>query len=384
MKQNTYTKNHTVSPHSSDLTTQILTLQQTGGNQMVTQMIKASTQKQKPVIQRATDDEGKEIHIPWDLLEENPQLLKDLTAKVKTGEYILSESEMERLDDLLDEDYVPGFTPDQEELIDSMKPGLEEKVRERKRKFPGRKVQGDMLEQNASVFLNDTGVSELNTNNFLMNCPGIDHIQDSPTFPFVQDKMHLAESSANYKTYRTHYAKRKTMAKKLIGTMSGETKDSEAIKKMYKTVIENPDWSNSKDFLQSILDKVDEHKKAYQKMLDGETEIEVGNLIDDEDLVKEIASKIGFSVPSDIYEQLYSIYSAGQKDNKKETISPEEMSSFIRLDMSTLEFMEVFKEFDEYASPYNEKKPKEEEEEFKLSVEEDEEDPQPTKKKQKK
>lgn len=112
MKQNTYTKNHTVSPHSSDLTTQILTLQQTGGNQMVTQMIKASTQKQKPVIQRATDDEGKEIHISWDLLEENPQLLKDLTAKVKTGEYILSESEKERLDDLLDEDYVPGFTPD--------------------------------------------------------------------------------------------------------------------------------------------------------------------------------------------------------------------------------------------------------------------------------
>lgn len=65
---------------------------------MVTQMIKASTQKQKPVIQRATDDEGKEIHIPLDL--ENPQLLKDLTAKVKTGEDILSESEKERLDDL--------------------------------------------------------------------------------------------------------------------------------------------------------------------------------------------------------------------------------------------------------------------------------------------
>lgn len=277
----------------------------------------------------------------------NPHEWDEDYLKLRRGEELDDESDM-------DEDYDPAtLSPDQDELFDTMEPGLIKKFAEREnRKMPGKGVQGTMLEEFVTLQSSMMSINNLDANHFAMNIPGIDHVVDNPHQPFVQDKLHLSASTANPKTYLDHYINRLNMAKKLLEALEKGGATSKKIMSMFASALSHAAWIN-KTLISELINTVNTHRKDYERALNDDS-TSLPSLSEDEDLVGKIGNAIAFSVPSDIWESLYQLFQAG-------TIPSEQMNAYIRMDMSTSDFIQVFELFNAYANPVNETtKPKDE------------------------
>ncbi len=352
----------------------LLQLQQTMGNRAVARSLNALVRRSDPVIQRVLDETGEALPIDWDTL--SPLMAMNVMNQITNGGWIAEEGDLARLNAIIeggpstetkmeieegsdeeDEDFVPGLNPDQEELFASIEPGFVEKMNARKgRKLPGKMVQGGMLEHYVSTFSGDMGIEEMDANRFSMNIPGIDHMVDSSTHPFIQDKMHLSEHTARTETYRAHYANRHRMAENLLKSMATAGKKGADIRSMFESALTVDTWLH-KSVIQRISDAVKAHMRAYEEALDSEVAVELPNILDDEELVALVGNCIAFAVPADIWEALYQGYENGE-------IPGEEMGAYQRLDLDTGEFMQVFAMLNHVAAPYNERKPKEGDEDY--------------------
>ncbi|ELR73695.1 hypothetical protein C900_02099 [Fulvivirga imtechensis AK7] len=247
--------------------------------------------------------------------------------------------------------------PNQQELFDYMNETLSNKVNQRDgKKLPGRTVQGDMLEWTTSTFTNDIDINEVNANEYAMNMAGIDHLQDNHKFSFIQDKLHLSPHTANTDTYRKHYENRHKMSAKLLAEIDKNGLKAQKIMSMFQDAISNNAWLH-KDYLQKLVNIVDNHREEYKKALNSFTTNTLPSLVDDDNLIRELGDRIAFTVPSDIWEALYQLYEKG-------VVPKEEMYSYIRLDMSTSDFIKVFDLLSDYANPYNEQRTKDEDEDW--------------------
>lgn len=236
------------------------------------------------------------------------------------------------------------LNPDQQELYDKFYPMYKARMEEKERKYPGRLAQGSMLEFNFSNFSNDMGINEVDGNAASKNMPGIDHFVDRPSHLFVQDKLHLSEHTANTKTYRKHYENRATMAKKFLGSMAKDGKTGDKMRSTMESIANDPKWEN-KDSVNSIYDGVKKHRQEYRKALKSQKANTLPNIRDEKKLVDRVKNNIAFSVPSDIWEQLH----------EDKSIPPEEMRSYLRLDLSTEDFKQVFDRMNDVITPWNEK-----------------------------
>ncbi|TCP52626.1 hypothetical protein EV586_109109 [Tumebacillus sp. BK434] len=262
--------------------------------------------------------------------------------------------ELQALHDSLQDDTGSEFdptdmlNPDQQELLDQMRPVFEARVAERKgKKLPGKMVQGDLLEHYTSTQSHDMEIEEVNANEYHKNIPAIDHLRDHSTHLFVQDKLHLSAHTAKIETYRAHYAKRGTMGANLVKAMAADGKRGDHIRALFSDAINTDSWVH-KDTLQTIYNKVSKYRK----------DDEISEIKDDDDLIELAASNIAFSVPSDIWEALYQEYLNGN-------VPENEMRSYIRLDMNTDEFIQVMALLQDVAAPWDERNPKEDDEEYK-------------------
>lgn len=326
----------------------------------------------QPVTQLFFNPNTKEhITIPWDKLEEF-DLLK-IYNLTQSGEWKFENDEeakfikvmkMNSLDfesDIYDDEDADfdgnQLNPDQQELYEGMKIGLEQKVKERKgKKMPGRSVQGSMLEEVTSNHIQNLDMGEINANKYAMNIAGIDHLQDHPKFSFIQDKLHLSKETAHTETYRAHYKNRFEMAKKLLVDIDKKGKKSEQIMLMFEDAISQDAWMH-KDIYQLLVNKVKEHWAEYEEALNSKSSTSLPSLVEDEQLIEDIGNHIAFSVPKDIWELLYNQYENG-------FITEDEMQAYIRLDLDTSEFIQVFEMLSDYTSPYNEHKVKDEDEDW--------------------
>jgi hypothetical protein len=230
-------------------------------------------------------------------------------------------------------------------------------------RLPGKSVQGDALEFSTSSFLGMRDISQVNSNEYFMNSPGIDHLQDDPRFLFVQDKLHLSPHTATIQSYRDHYKNRWGMAQKLVKAL-GETttKRGSDLFRMLGDALAKDTWVN-KHVLQTIVTRIHQHIQdvnEFEAALErDEDPDEVSPLTEDDALIATIANALAFSVPRDMWELLYQAFAAGQ-------IPQQEMHAYIRLDLSTGEFTQVLKLFDTYVAPANEKKRKSEDSDYEL------------------
>lgn len=256
-----------------------------------------------------------------------------------------------------DEDYEMETNPIVQEIYDSMEPTFKASVDGRDgRKLPGKKVQGDFLEHYVTTHTRDTDLGERDANQFAMNIPGIDHMVDSGTHPFVQDKMHLSVHTAKIETYRAHYANRYKMAQNLLKGMAEEGKRGTNIRAMFESVTADDAWIH-KDAVQSVLNAVNKHREEYAKALESSKANSLPDITDDDALIRQVGDYIAFAVPSDIWEQMYIAKENG-------TVSDAELAAFIRLDAATSEFLQLYGMLNHVAAPWNEKKPKAEDDEY--------------------
>jgi hypothetical protein len=139
-------------------------------------------------------------------------------------------------------------------------------MEEKKKKFPGKSAQGNMLEHNVSSFSNDMNIQEVDGNAAAKNIPGIDHFVDTPSHLFVQDKLHLSEHTAKPETYRKRYQNRSKMAKNFLESMAKDGTKGEKMRKTMKSITDNPNWSNKESSV-TIHDGV-EKQSDFKKILD--------------------------------------------------------------------------------------------------------------------
>jgi len=330
-----------------------------------------SNNSDQPIQRFKHKETGKSMPINWDNAEEID--LMNLYNMVDSGEYEFEGNEeqqfMQKMQELgmsfdkKDDDMFSEFDgnqldPNQQELFDHMDTTLSDKMQERKgKKLPGRSVQGDMLEWTTSTFTQDIDVNEIDANQYAMNIAGIDHLQDNSKFSFIQDKLHLSKHTANTDTYRKHYENRYKMSAKLLAEINKNGKKSQQIMQMFQDAISNNAWLH-KDIFQKLVTTVNNHWKAYNKALNNPSSNTLPSLVDDETLIEQLGDSIAFTVPSDIWEALYELF-------ENDTISKQEMNAYIRLDMSTSDFVKVFDLLSDYANPYNEKNVKEDDEDYK-------------------
>ncbi|MCR2805625.1 hypothetical protein [Paenibacillus soyae] len=257
-----------------------------------------------------------------------------------------------------DEEFKPGVNPIVQELYSAMEPKFKQSVEDRGgKKLPGKKVQGDFLEQYVTSHSRDMDTRERDANQFAMNIPGIDHMMDSSSHPFVQDKMHLSAHTAKIETYRAHYAKRFDMAKKLLKSMAEEGKRGTSIRGMFESVVSDDAWIH-KNAVEPILSEVNKHRELYKKALTDDTADSLPDILDNDGLIQQVGNCIAFAVPSDIWEQLYAASERGE-------VLPAELRSYIRLDLDTGEFRQLYDMLSHVAAPWNERKPKQEDDEYK-------------------
>jgi hypothetical protein len=256
-----------------------------------------------------------------------------------------------------DEDYEMETNPIVKDIYDTMEPTFKASVDGRDgRKLPGKKVQGDFLEHYFTTHARDTDQGERDANQFAMNIPGIDHMVDNGKHPFVQDKMHLSVHTAKIETYRAHYANRYKMAQNLLKGMAEEGKRGTNIRAMFESVVSDDAWIH-KDAVQSILNAVNKHREEYSKALESSKANSLPDITDDDALIRQVGDYISFAVPSDIWEQMYLAKESG-------IVSDAELSAYIRLDVATSEFQQLYGMLSHVAAPWNEKKPKEEDDEY--------------------
>ena len=364
---------------------QVLHLQRTVGNAAVGRLLRGGQHPGAGSVQRVRWTKGEEIAIDWGKLL--PEEAAYLLRVIGTGEMTASGMEMLRLRQLAstatptptgggiwseltkedwesdDESYDGNqMSEEQMELVESLLPGIKAQVEKREARLPGKQVMGNMLEQHVSTFSGDMGFLEVNANQFAMNIPGIDHIQDHPRFPFLQDKMHLSSHTAKPETYREHYRKRGTMAVKLLERMATGTATS--VDNMFQSVLKNVSWQN-KEVIQELVKGVARFRKSYEEALDSETSNSLPRIEDEEDLVKLVSNAIAFPVPADIWEALYQ--ASEHVEPGPNRISASEMSAYRRLDMTTQDFQQVFGQFSEFATKPGEK--------TRINPEEDDYDP---------
>lgn len=257
-----------------------------------------------------------------------------------------------------DEDYEMETNPIVQEIYDSMEPMFKASVDGRDgRKLPGKKVQGDFLEHYVTTHTRDTDRGERDANLFAMNIPGIDHMVDSGTHPFVQDKMHLSVHTAKIETYRAHYANRYKMAQNLLKGMAEEGKRGTNIRAMFESVVADNAWIH-KDAVQSVLNTVNQHREELRKAIESSKANSLPDITEDDALIRQVGDCIAFAVPSDIWEKMYTAKENG-------IVSDAELAAYIRLDVATSEFQQLYGMLSHVAAPWNEKKPKEEDDEFK-------------------
>lgn len=338
----------------------ILQMQKLLGNRRTGQMLRHQMMQAKlPVAQRMKiKQSGEEVSV-------DDSRVYELTAAkwleaIENGLVEASAEEIQVLQEMhaslqddTDSEFDPTdmLNPDQQELLDQMRPQFEARVAERKgKKLPGKMVQGDLLEHYTSTQSRDMDVEEMDANSYHKNIPGIDHLRDQSTHLFVQDKMHLSTHTAKIETYRGHYKRRGKMGANLVKAMAADGKRGTNIRSLFEDAINSGSWVH-KGALQTIYNKVMEYRKND----------EISEIKDDDELIELAASNIAFSVPSDIWEALYQGYLNGN-------VPEEEMRSYIRLDMNTAEFIQVMALLEDVAAPWNERNPNEDEEEYKEEV----------------
>ncbi len=253
-------------------------------------------------------------------------------------------------------DFKPGVNPIVQELYDTVEPKFKQVVENKGRKVAGKKAQGDFLEQYVTTHARDMDTAERDANQFYMNIPGIDHMLDNSSHPFVQDKMHLSAHTAKIETYRAHYTNRFKMAKNLLTAMVEEGKRGTSIRSMFESVVSDNTWLH-KNVVQSVLSAVNRYRSAYQKALNDDKATSLPDIGEDDGLIQQVGNQIAFAVPSDIWEQLHQASERGIIDRT-------EMRAYIRLDLDTADFRQLFDLLSHVASPWNERKPKEEDDEY--------------------
>ncbi|ARU60750.1 hypothetical protein CBW65_06345 [Tumebacillus avium] len=335
----------------------ILQMQKLLGNRRTGQMLRHQMlQAKMPVAQRMKiKQSGEEVSV-------DDSRVYELTAAAwldAIGKGLVEATQeeiktLQKMQGMLEDDTGSDFdptdmlNPDQQELLDQMRPQFEARVAERDgKKLPGKMVQGDLLEHYTSTQSRDMEVEEMDANSYHKNIPGIDHLRDQSTHLFVQDKMHLSVHTAKIETYRGHYKRRGKMGANLVKAMAQDGKRGTNIRSLFEDAINSGSWVH-KGALQTIYNKVMEYRKND----------EISEIKDDDELIELAANNIAFSVPSDIWEALYQQYLNGN-------VPQEEMRSYIRLDMNTAEFIQVMALLEDIAAPWNERNQKEEDDEYK-------------------
>jgi hypothetical protein len=240
-------------------------------------------------------------------------------------------------------DFEKEFSPEQQEIYDKFHPMYEARMEEKGKRFPGKSAQGNMLEHNFSAFSSNMGFKEIDGNAAAKNIPGIDHFVDMPSYLFVQDKLHLSAHTAKPETYRKHYKNRPKMAKNFLKSMASDGKRGESLRTTMKSIVDNPDWTH-KESAASIHGGVEKHRKEYKEAVDDDEAQTLPSIEDNKELVDQITSNIAFSIPSDMWEKL----------KADETISKEEMSAYLRLDLSTSDFKKILDRMQDVVAPWNE------------------------------
>lgn len=306
--------------------------------------------------------DGTPYPVNWATL--TPAQAHELWLEIGSGNLTPEGNEMQRLEAILeqedadDSDYEDGMREDLREAVDRLTPHFTQVLQDRNgKKLPGRKVQGDLLEEFYSLGpIGSENSNEVNANEFLMNMGGIDHVRDHPTHPFVQDKMHLSESTAKPETYRDHYRNRFKMSEKFLRGYVSSGEKRRKTGEMMKRVSEDDTWEN-KSLIREITSAADEHRKSVEEALEDDNATEIPDIGNNEELIEKVGNAIGFSVPSDIWEQLHEM-------RESEEVEEEEMKAYIRLDPTTQEFRSAFDELNPFANPMSEKKAKKDDEEY--------------------
>lgn len=108
----------------------------------------------------------------------------------------------------------------------------------------------------------------------------------------------------------------------------------------------------------SYTENVTEWCRIYRKAIESSKANSLPDITEDDVLIKQVGECIAFAVPSDIWEKMYTAKENG-------IVSDAELAAYIRLDVATNEFQELYSKLNHVAAPWNEKKPKEEDDEYK-------------------